>query len=497
MVLIKDSLVVDGTGKPGEKLDVLIKDDRIAAIGHFPNQKADLIIDGTGLITTPGFIDVNTDSDHYVSLFTDPAQQDFLLQGVTTIIGGHCGSSLAPLLRGTLESIRKWGDTNQVNVDWNTMAEFLSTLGRLKLGVNFGTLVGHSTIRRALIGEENRDLTFNELDVFKSVIRQALIEGALGVSTGLGYNHSRNTPYLEIKLVAELAAAYNGVYATHLRNEREKIVDSVTETISIAKETGVRTLISHFRAISGLEDGFNQAVETLEGAYKDHGVQFDGYPFDYSMLPIYTLLPEWAQQGSLETMLQTLTEPQSVAEIIKTLPVFHSDDITIARAPGFDYLVSKTLTEFARAQELNQKEALIKLMKVTKLKAVLFKRNINLEVTLNALMSDASLIASNSPSLLESKNVLENERGAKTFSKFLELAQKRPGKTLEWAVEKITRKAAEKFNLKGRGVLAEGAIADVAVLSGSKAVHVFVGGRRVVSDGVFNEVFNGKVLKRV
>src|SRR6185295_17963693 len=104
MILIKDSLVIDGTGAPAEKKDVLLKDDRISAVGHFSDQKADVVIDGLGLITMPGIIDVNTDSDHYLSLFTDPAQQDFLLQGVTTIIGGHCGSSLAPLIKGTLES---------------------------------------------------------------------------------------------------------------------------------------------------------------------------------------------------------------------------------------------------------------------------------------------------------------------------------------------------------------------------------------------------------
>ena len=99
--LVKNSTVVDGLGTPGEKKDILIKDDRIVAVGPLPSQRADLIIDGLGMSTTPGFIDVNTDSDHYLSLFTDPAQQDFLLQGVTTIIGGHCGSSLAPLIKGT------------------------------------------------------------------------------------------------------------------------------------------------------------------------------------------------------------------------------------------------------------------------------------------------------------------------------------------------------------------------------------------------------------
>ena len=156
MILIKDSLVIDGTGNPGERKDILIKDNKISAIGSFPNHNADEIIDGLGLISAPGFIDIDTDSDHYLTLFTDRSQHDFLLQGVTTIMGGFSGSSLTPLIRGSLESVRKWADINQVNVDWNTVGEFLKILERIKLGVNFGTLVGHSTIRRGLIGEENR-----------------------------------------------------------------------------------------------------------------------------------------------------------------------------------------------------------------------------------------------------------------------------------------------------------------------------------------------------
>ena len=129
-IIIKGAQIIDGTGKPPTVADVLIKGDRISAIGDFFRQKAEEVIDlrGTGAFLTPGFIDVNTDSDHYLSIFTNPEQENFLLQGVTTIIGGNCGSSLAPLIRGTLESIRKWTDTDLINVNWQSVAEFLSEL---------------------------------------------------------------------------------------------------------------------------------------------------------------------------------------------------------------------------------------------------------------------------------------------------------------------------------------------------------------------------------
>ena len=195
MILIKNISIIDGTGKPAFRADILIKDDKISAIGVFPNKQADTVIDGLGLTATPGFIDVNNDSDHYLGLFTNPSQDDFLLQGVTTIIGGQCGSSLAPLLYGSLKSIRKWTGANEVNVDWRTIGELKNTLRRVGIGVNFATLIGHSTVRRDLIGEEIRDLTETETDIFRHAIERAMKDGALGFSTGLGYAHSRNVSY--------------------------------------------------------------------------------------------------------------------------------------------------------------------------------------------------------------------------------------------------------------------------------------------------------------
>lgn len=494
MILIKNSTLVDGTGAPRRKADLLIKDGRIVAIGDLKQQQADIRIDGEGMITTPGFIDVNTDSDHYLSLFTDPAQQDFLLQGVTTIIGGHCGSSLAPLIKGSLESIRKWADISMINVDWNTMGEFLATLEKLPLGVNFGTLVGHATIRRALLGDVLRDLTVSELEMLRSVARQALKEGALGVSTGLGYNHARNTPYAEVLLLAQLAREYGGVYTTHLRNEREGLLGAVSETISIAKEAGARTIISHFRALKGYEAHFEEALAMIEHA--DADVWFDAYPFGYSIIPIYTLLPEWAQQGSLEQMRDLLAAAHTREQILASFADIHGADITIARAPGFDFLVGKTLEQYARGRELSVPEALMYLLVETKLKAVVFRNNISFAETAKALLSPRALVASNSPSLLESRSVIENERAAKTFSTFMNLVSGHPATPLEWAVHKCTGQAAAAFNLSGRGTLTEGAIADVVLLRGTQAVTVIVGGEVAVRDGAFQGVYNGSIIRR-
>lgn len=495
MILIRDNLVIDGTGKPPERLDILLKDDKISALGHFKNIDAEIVIDGMGLTTAPGFIDINTDSDHYLSLFTDPAQQDFLLQGVTTIIGGHCGSSLAPLLYGGLESVRKWGDTSGVNVDWKTVAEFLKILERRKLGVNFGTLVGHSTIRRALIGNDQRDLTAREQQVFTVILKQALEDGALGLSTGLGYSHGKGASYAEIKKLAEVVKKYRGVYGTHLRNEREQVGSAVEEAIRLATETGVETLISHFRPIVGFEKEFTAALKKIEAS--DPPIHFDAYPFNYSMLAIYTLLPDWLQGGSLEQMQDRLTEKHGQEEAMKAIADFKGDDLVIARASGFDYLVGKTLKHFAASRGIkNIKKALINLMLITRLKAVLFYRNVNLEMALDSLLSKSAFVASNSPSLVDGKNILENERATKTFSTFLNFAAKSKKINLESAIEKITSQPAKTFRLTDRGVIKEGMTADLVMLSDNKAVNVFISGQLAVKDGKFQNILAGKILRR-
>src|SRR3989344_5284867 len=327
MILVKSAQVIDGTGRPPFKADVLIKDDKISAIGNFVSQKADLVIDALGSQLTPGFIDVDPGSVHYLSIFTEPRQRDFLLQGVTTIFGGQCGSSLAPLLYGTLESIRKWTDPNQINVGWHTVAEFLRVLERQGLGVNFGTLIGHSTIRRALIGETLRDLTVGELEVFKQLVGDGLEEGAFGLSTGLGYAHARQVPYAEIRLLAEIVAKHNGVYATHLRNEKVGQLSSIAETLRLGKEAGVKTIVSHLRPLIGYENDFVAGLEALEHDGGKLDIHFDSYPFDTSLVAIYTLLPDWAKNGGLEIMLANVKTPFLKTRLLKELPVARANDV--------------------------------------------------------------------------------------------------------------------------------------------------------------------------
>ena len=478
MLLIKNVKVIDGTGAEAYASDVLVSGNRISAIGNFPNRKADQVIEGLGGYLMPGFIDVNTDADHQLTLFTNPHQENFLKQGVTSIIGGHCGSSLAPLMYGSLESIRKWTDPNQINVDWHDFREFVSTMKKRPLGVNFGTLVGHSTIRRAIVGEDLRDLTDPEIEVFSQIIKESLEEGALGFSTGLGYVHSRQTPYYELKKLVSVLRPYNAVYSTHLRDEKEDLFAAVNETLNLFQETGVRTVISHFRPLIKYEKNFEAAFNLIDKTVGKMDFFYNLYPFDTSIVPIYTFLPLWAQKGSLHDMLSSLETAAIRARVMKDLPTFKKGELIIAGAPGNDHMIGKQLG----------KRDLIKAMIDSGLKAQIFHKNIDHQKVIELIFAHKALVGSNSGGL--------GERSTKTFPKFFELAAQREDYSLEKAVHKVTSLPAEKFNIPERGRVAEGYFADLTLMLNNQVKYVIVNGQVVVNKGECNQTTAGTIITR-
>lgn len=481
MVLIRGASVIDGTGAPARETDVLLKGSSIAAIGSFSKFKADTVIEGRGFVLSPGFIDVNTDSDHYLTLFTNPVQKDFLLQGVTTIVGGNCGASLAPLLTGSLVSIQKWADTREVNVDWHSVRELLETLERRELGVNFATLAGHATIRRALTRDVMRDLTENELKSFARILEESIAGGAIGFSTGLGYLHGYDAPYAEIKALASVAAEADGIYTTHLRDERGEVVRAAGEAVRIAEETKARTIISHFRPLLGFERQFESALLTIEKS--DGDAHFDSYPFDTSIEPIYTLLPSWARGEGLAAMRENIRKPYLADRIYAALPELRGDDVTVALAPGAEYLVGRTLGAFAENRELDLRRGLLELMRVTGLRAVLLMRNVNLDWAVRSLTHARALVASNSPSFGEGANVTRHERMHNTFPRFLASVIGARLLSRERAIEKITSLPARLMRFKGRGVIREGYAADLVLMRDYAVSHVWVNGVCAVEDG--------------
>ncbi len=496
MILIRNGTIVDGTGREPYKADILLKGNRISAIGSFPRTDADVVIDALGLTVVPGFIDANTGSDHYLTLFTEPDQADFLLQGITTIVGGLCGASLAPLLYGTLESIRKWADPNAINVNWHTFGEFRREMERRAFGVNFATFAGHATIRRGLLGNDLRDLTEPELSVFREVLRRALRDGALGLSTGLAYSHSRGVPFRELRALAEVVKEEGGVYATHLRSEHAGLLAAVKETVRLAEDVGVATVVTHYRPFQGYERDFERGLKLLSESRAKERIYFDAAPTESSTAPLYRLLPLWAQRGSLEDMHATLRRKDAAERIAKELAQFGSEEVVILRARGMDELAGKTIREFARNQALDAPHALLRLMDITGLHGVALLKNINLDWAIHGFRSPHALVGSNRPNRFREEAGRAARLHLNAMTAFLDAALGLRMMGLPQAIARVTGVPAALYRIPERGFLREGLIADIAILAGSIPAHVIVGGAVAVREGAFQGLRNGRFLAR-
>jgi N-acyl-D-amino-acid deacylase len=499
-LLIKNVLILGGDREFPEPLDVFVNDEKISAIGKFPGKKADHMLDGQGAYLSPGFIDVNTDSDHYLTLFDHPSQEDFLRQGVTTIFGGMCGSSLAPLLYGSLESVRKWGGSeDRINVNWHTVGEFLQTLDKRRLAVNFGTLVGHATIRRAIVGDAIRELTKNELAVFSKTLEKAMNEGAFGLSTNLGSVHAQKVSYTEVKSLAQMVAARAGVYATHLRESKGHMVASVEDVIKLGKDTGVNILINHFVPMQGVEKEYERSLALIDNLSAEYNLNFDIYPFDTLMVPFYTFLPDWVRMGGFEVILANIQEEWLVPKMIKDMERLDEEEFIIAQAPDNDFLVGKSLRDIREMYgSKDPREALIKLMVTTKMRGVGLYKNLDKHLLRKAIVAKRALVASNAPSFGGFSKVrqLKSDRTTKTFTQFLKLTEEENILPLKDAIRKITLEPAQKFGLVGRGQIKEGNYADLACFKNGEIKFTVVNGKVVIKNGDFQDVFPGHPLRK-
>lgn len=503
--LIKNILLIDGSGQAAVKADVLIKNERIAAIGLFPRYQADTVIDGIGAYLAPGFIDSNTNSDRYLTIFSNPQQRHFLLQGITTIIGGQDGLSLAPLLYGSLDLQKFWADPHRINVDWHTLKELLRVLRRRSLGVNFGTFVGHSTLRHTIIGDDFRDLTAKELDVLQYLLTAAMRDGAFGVSFDLQSPVAALTPAKEIRLILETVERYRGVATFRIRSgsdmtvygddAKDQFPSAVSEIIHLSKETSARVLIGNFSPPHGFEHLYRNAIELIEEQAAVADVHFSLHPFDHSIVPISSFLPLWAQRGGTRAVLQHLASPDLASKIASDMANLSVEDSIIHDAPGFDYLVGKTLRSLGADRGTELPTTLIDLMRLTKLRASLVYKGLSLAEFNRALLSDRSLIVSAGASFEEQQSRTRLHLFADAMPVYLGKVLADKVISLEAAIAKITGAPAQRLGLKQRGFVREGYFADLVLFRDSHIESVFVNGAMAVRDGACTGTLNGNLLQ--
>ena len=522
-ILIKNAFIIDGAKKKKYQADVGIVKGKIKKIGKLGKADSIETIDAENLYLVPGFIDLNNHSDTYLTIFTISDLESLLRQGITTILGGNCGSSLAPLVSADiLESIQKWADITEINLNWLSFDEFLKELERRKIGVNFASLVGHSTLRRGIVGDEFRALKPKELEAVKSLLNLALKQGAFGLSTGLAYSHAKIAPQKEINELVKIVKKHNGIYATHIRGEAEELLPAVKETISIGKKTNVSIEISHLKAMGKkFWPNMEKAVELIEKA-KEEGVNinFDVYPYTITGSVLYILLPDWVAEGGREMLLKRLKNKKIREKVIKEMQErkdYEYNKIKIAISPVDETFIGEKITEIAEAQGVSVEEAIINMLLASKGRVITFLDTLDKDNVEMALSHSLSFMASDGVGYdlgyYARKKNLVHPRCFGAFPRFLG-RYVREKQLLEWeeAIHKITGGPAKKLGLKKRGLVKKGYWADLVLLNPNKIIdratfenpyqypegieYVFVNGGIAVEKGIYNGTRAGKVLRK-
>lgn len=520
-MLIKNGTIIDGGNTERFKADIRIEGDRIKEIGSLKPKSKERIINAARQFVVPGFIDILNKSDIHLSLFEKPGLNSLLRQGVTTIIGGGCGSSLAPLAnREAIRSIQKWKDISKITINWESTKELLNEIDRHKISLNFATLTGHATLRRGIIGDNFRDLNEPEIKKIVYLLEQSMDEGSFGLSTGLTYSHAKIAPPEELSRLAKVVKRKNGLYATHLRDEGSELTMSVNETIAITRAHDISSHIFHFKALGKKNwSEFPKALEMIEHAHgRGTDITFDIYPYTKTASVLYLLLPDWVSYGGKTEVLKKLRD-ETVREKIRRELKNESKNlaqIVISSGEIDKIFIGKTFEDIAQNQGASVIDALLNIIVASKDQVIGFIPTISERNLKLAIGSTFGFIASDGAGHVISdkkKGMLVHPRAFGAFAKFLSRYTRDLG-VLSWenAIYKITSQPAERLALKMRGRIKKGYFADIVIFNPQKISaratfrdpyqysrginYVLVNGGIALKNGKFQKKRGGRVLRK-
>lgn len=496
-VLIKHGKIINGTGNSWFWGDIAIKDGKILKIGTRLNCPANRVIDANGLMVAPGFIDVHTHIENDEK--KNPLASNFIYDGVTTVITGNCGLS-------------------EVNI-----GSYLYMIDSLKLSVNVAALIGHNDVRKAVMGSANRHPTETELQEMELLVEKAMKEGAVGLSTGLIYIPGTYSTTNEIVRLAKIAAKYNGVYASHMRDEGDEIVNAIEETIKVGREANIPVEISHFK-LSGQQNwGRSSTTIPLIEKAREQGldVTIDQYPYTASSTSLSTLLPDWVLADGQDSINARLGKPS----IRKEVKGYMLAKLNKRKLKNFSYPV---VASYKPDSSLNGKSIeQVNLIKGNKHTAIAEAETIiqmmeqggagmvfhgMSDEDVKAIMRYPYNMFASDASIRIYKQGNPHPRGYGTNARILgKYVREEKIISLEEAIRRMTSLPAQKFRLNNRGLLYEGFAADIVVFD-EKTVkdastynmphqystgfkYILVNGEITVENGIQNSSRNGITIK--
>ncbi len=516
-ILIKNGQIVDGSGKPGYSGDIAINGDTIVAVGDIQHAIGKEEIDATGLTVAPGFINMLSWANE--SLIEDGRSQGDIRQGVTLEVLGE-GNSMGPLSESMKREMKEGQSTIKYDIPWTTLGEYLEYLENKGVSTNFASFIGNATLRKNTIGYENRPPTPEEMETMKRLTREAMEEGAVGISTSLIYVPSGHAKTDEIIELAKVVSEYDGMYISHIRDEEGLLLDAVQELITIAEEADITSEIYHFKA-SGNANWhlLDSAITLVENARKKGlAVTTDMYMYNASSTGLNVLLPAWAKEGGHSATMKLIEQKDKRKKMMAEVD-FHvpPENILLVgfRNKEMRTNIGKTLEDVAKERNISPEEAIVDLIYEdnSRIQVVYFSMsedNIKKKLALPYMS-----ICSDSGSYTNEGVFLEQSTHPRAYGSFARLLGKyvREEKvvSLEDAVYKLTTLPATNLKLKRRGALKEGFYADITVFDAAKIKdnatfekphqyatgmqHVLVNGTAVLKDGEHTGAFPGRVVR--
>jgi N-acyl-D-amino-acid deacylase len=527
-LVLEHGHVVDGTGSPWYSGDVGIRDGRIAAIGNLAGVPAKRRLEVAGRVVAPGFIDMLGQSE--LTILVEPHLPSKIFQGITTEVTGE-GGSAAPLSDALVAADRRGYDHMGITADWRTFAQYFARLEKQGMGINLASYIGATQVRRLVVGEENRPASPAELDRMKALVREAMEQGAVGVSTSLQYAPAPYASTEELIALAAESARYGGIYASHLRSESDSVLQAIDEAIRIAREAKTPVEIWHLKAAGKRNWGRMPDIVKRIAEARAAGIDItaDTYAYPAWFNSFSAFVPPWAHEGGDDKMIERLKDPTTRARIRKEMesstttgwdnewqevPGPEGILLSVFQKPELVPLQGKTLAEIAKLRGKEPIETLFDLLiedhGYTEV-AVFGMSEPDVALALGepwvSICNDSQGTAPTGPLGKEHPH----PRAYGTFPRILRKYVREEGKlTLPEAIRKFSALPAQRLRLTDRGVLKKGMWADVVVFDPA-TIHdaatfekpnqlsvgmeiVLVNGIPVIEGGQATGALPGKVL---